>query len=377
VKILACLGLAKVGDTRVGPALLGMLKDASQLDTVRAACAYGLGARRVGSAGPALLAALDDNRGETQRLAAWALGQLGETRALGPLLRAYFARAGQSADELVWAIGRVSGAGLAPAPLADLGNYPTRGGKLDTSAVVAALPGSLPHPSPAAKLVVDHATDIAAGLVEALSEHRDVVVSVLTDLDGAPERLALGALTPGTTTDAKTRTALETIAKVIEPKVHGHLGDDDPKVRALAVSVIAKLDGGKLHTADDVLAKAITDPAEQVRASAMLSVAIVAHRRGTVPTALASALVRALGAPAWGDRRVAALALGRLGSGADATALVKAAGDPSSFVREAVAIALGQVGGNVIAALNTLARDDVPQVREAATRSLAQVRHPN
>ena len=141
--------------------------------------------------------------------------------------------------------------------------------------------------------------------------------------------------------------------------------------------MIAKLDGGKLHTADDVIAKAISDPAEQVRAAAMRSVAIVAHRRGTVPASLASALVKALGAPAWGDRRVAALALGRLGPGADATALVKAAGDTSSFVREAVAIALGQVGGNVVDALNTLTKDEVPQVREAATRSLAQLRHPN
>ena len=209
VKILACLGLAQIDDPRVGPALVGVLKDASKLDVVRAACAYGIGARHVGSAVPTLLGALDDNRGETQRLAAWALGQLGESRALGPLLRAYFARAGQSADELVWAIGRASGAGLAPATLADLGNYPTRGGKLDKSAVIAALPGTLPHPTPASKLVVDHAADIAAGLVEALSEHRDVVVSVLSDLDGAPERLALGALTPGTTADAKTRAALD------------------------------------------------------------------------------------------------------------------------------------------------------------------------
>ncbi len=42
-----------------------------------------------------------------------------------------------------------------------------------------------------------------------------------------------------------------------------------------------------------------------------------------------------------GDRRVAALALGRLGPQSDTGALIKAAGDSSSFVREAVAMALG------------------------------------
>ena len=73
------------------------------------------------------------------------------------------------------------------------------------------LPGALPHPPPARKLVVDHAADIAAGLSEALSEHRDVVVAVLADLDDAPDRLALGALTPATG-DAKTTAALATIA---------------------------------------------------------------------------------------------------------------------------------------------------------------------
>ncbi|HEX7703716.1 MAG TPA: HEAT repeat domain-containing protein, partial [Kofleriaceae bacterium] len=263
----------------------------------------------------------------------------------------------------------------APAQAADLGNYPMHGSKFFADEAIADLPGTLPRVTASGKLVADHANDIAAGLTEALAEHRDVVVSVLADLDASPDRLALGALTP-TTLDPKTIAALDSIAKAIEPGVTSHLADDDPKVRALAVSVIAKLDSKQAGT---LVAKALTDPAEQVRASAMMSVAILAHRHNAAPTELVAALVKTLDSPTWSDRRTAALALGELGNllgGTDVTALVKAAGDSSSFVREAVAIALGHVGGpKANEALNGLVKDDVPQVREAAARSLGQIKH--
>jgi HEAT repeat protein len=375
VQTLACLGLGQLDDPRVGPAAIGVLKDASKQDAVRAACAYAIGERRIAAGVPVLLAALDDNRGDTQRLAAWALGQLGEPKALGPLIRAYFARAGQPADELVWAIGRVSGAGLAPSTLQSSSEYPIRQGKYNHLEAVRTLPGSLPRPAPAAKLVIDHAADIASGLQLALGEHRDVIVSALSDLDGAPDRLALGALTP-TTTDAKAATALQTIAEKIEPQVTAQLTSEDPKVRALAVSVLTKMDGGKLTSADAAIAKALSDPADQVRASALSSVTVLAKRRGSAPKELVTAVTKTLQTGAWADRRVAALALGKLGSGGDMNALIKAAQDSSSFVREAVAMALGQAGAapGVAEALQTLAKDDVPQVREAATASLAAIK---
>jgi len=371
VQTLACLGLAQIDDPRVGPAVAGVLKDGSAKDQVRGACAYAIGARRYAGGIPALLVALDDNRGEAQRLAAWALGQLGEPKAVGPLIRAYFARAGQSADELVWAIGRASGAGLAPAPLADLSSYPMRAGKLNDLELVADLPGSLPHPAPASKLVVEHASDIAAGLSEALSEHRDVVVSVLADLDDAPDRLALGALTPATG-DAKTTAALATIAAGIEPQVVPHLTAEDPKVRALAISVLAKING----KAEGPIAKALADPAPQVRSAAMASIVTLAHRRGSAPPELVTALSKMLTAPEWGDRRVAAQQLGKLGPRTDTAALARAAGDSQAFVREAVATALGKIGGPAAEApLQILAKDEVLEVREAATRALGQLKH--
>ncbi len=373
-QVLACLGLAQIDDGRVGPALIAAVKDASKIDAVRAACAYAIGARKVNAGIPALLAALADNRGETQRLAAWALGQLGDSKALGALVRAYFARAGQPADELVWAIARVSGSGVAAAPLTGFAEYPMRGGKYNHAEALRALPGSLPHPKPPAKLVVEHARDIAAGLRQALSEHRDVVVSVLADLDAAPDRLALGALTPAQT-DAKTTAALASIAAAIEAQVTAQLTSEDPKVRALAVSVTAKLDSGKDPKADTAITKAMADTAEQVRASAMESVAVLAKRRGSAPPALVAALAKTLGAGSWSDRRVAALSLGKLGPGTDPAPLLRAAKDSSSFVREAVAIALGEIGGaGVVDVLQTLTKDHVVQVREAAARSLANVK---
>lgn len=372
VQTLACLGLSQIDDARVVPALISVLGDARKEDATRAACAYAIGARRSAAGVPALLGALTDNRGEAQRLAAWGLGQIGDGRALGPLIRAYYARAGRSADELVWAIGRVGGGGIPPASVSALGEYPLARGKYDPIAAVAALPGEVARAATPGKLVADHADDIAKGLLDALGEHRDVVVSVLADLDGAPAQLSLGALSPPAG-DPKVAAAYAKIGEAIAPAISAQLASDDPKVRALAVSVYAKLDGGKVRGADQAIGKALADPADQVRAAAMNAVAVLAQRRGAKPVELVAAVAKALAAGPWPDRRVAALALGKLGAAGEPAALLKAAADPSSFVREAVAEAIGGLPGSVDALLQ-LSRDDVPQVRAAAARSLGKVK---
>lgn len=372
VQTLACLGLSQMDDPRAVPALVATLGDARKEDATRAACAYAIGARRSPAGVPALLAALTDNRGEAQRLAAWGLGQIGDARALGPLIRAYYARAGRSADELVWAIGRAGGVGVPPAPGGPLGEYPLNRGKYDPMAAVAALPGPLARPPVPGKLVTDHADDLAKGLLDALGEHRDVVVSVLADLDGGPVQLSLGALSPAAS-DAKVAAAYARIAEAIAPAIAAQLASDDPKVRALAVSVFAKLDGGKVRGADAAIAKALGDGADQVRASAMNAVAVLAQRRGNRPAELVGAVVKSLAAGPWTDRRTAALALGKLGVLGEPAALLKAAGDPSSFVREAVASAIGGLAGGLDALLQ-LSRDEVAQVRASAARSLGQVK---
>ena len=374
VQTLACLGLAQIEEPRVVPALAGALGDARKDDATRAACAYALGARRATAGIPALLVALADNRGETQRLAAWSLGQLGDAKTLGPLLRAYFARAGRSADELVWAIGRVGGAGVAPASSSGLDEFPGKN-KYDHNAAVLALPGPLPKPPTPGKLLADHADDIAKGLLDALGEHRDVVVSVLSDLDGAPARISLGGLSGNT--DAKTDATLVRIGEAIAAAVTAQLASDDSKVRALAISVLAKIDAGTMRGADAAIAKALDDTADYVRASAMNAVVVLARRRGAAPPDLVAALGKVLATGDWGDRRVAARALGQLGVAGDLASLVKAANDPQPFVRTEVAIAFGltQTTGSLDVVLK-LSRDDNREVRAAAALSLGSYKDP-
>lgn len=364
VQMLACLGLAQVDDARVGPALIATLADPRRDDATRAACAYAIGAKKLASGQPALIAALADNRGEAQRMAAWALGQIGDGKALGPLVRAYFARASKGGGELVWAIARCSGNAVQPAPLVGLGEYPEKGGKYDPLAAIQYLPGTLPKTDPGSKLVGEHADDIAKGLLDALGQHRDVVVSVLADLDAAPTTISLGALSPPPT-DTRGQTAIAKIGSAIAPAVSAQLPAEDPRVRALAVSVLAKLDGAGAEAA---IIAAMNDPAAQVRAAAIESVVVVERRKNAVPQPLVAALVKQLSAPdpRWADRRLAVLALGRLGGDTTPT-LAKAAKDSSSFVREAVAQALAP---GAVDLLLELSHDEVAQVRAAAATTL-------
>ncbi len=73
-------------------AMVDVVADGKRHDLARAACAWGLGVRKAKSAIPALATALADNRGEAQRLSAWALAQIGDKKALPDLIRAYFTR---------------------------------------------------------------------------------------------------------------------------------------------------------------------------------------------------------------------------------------------------------------------------------------------
>jgi len=377
VQMLACLGLGNIEDPRVVPAVAGALAESRRADSTRAACAYALGVRKAKDGVPALLAALADNRNDTQRLAAWALGQIGDPRSLGPLVRAYFARAGRPADEILWAIARTSGAIPTAMSPAYGGDYPMRGtgpqSRYAPDLAIGSLPGTVPPAAGSAKLVIDHAPDIASGLVEALAEHRDVIVSVLADLDASPNQLSLGALVPVGARDPKLTAALDTIAIAIAPSIQSNLTAEDPKVRALAISVLAKLDG-KVTGVDAAIGKALGDPGDQVREAALYAVATVANRRGAAPAPLIAQLVKVLQSGPWADRRVAALAIGRMGAMADLGVLGKAAVDPSNFVREAVAISLGTIATPAgVDTLLALSKDEVAPVRAAAARSLGRV----
>ena len=355
----------------IGPALIAAITaprpsndGPSDNDLVRAACAYAIGAQRIGDATPALIGAVGDNHGETQRVAAWALGQLRDPQALAPLVRAYFSRAGAPASEILWAIGRISGGQSATFSLEDFHAYPTRAGRFDLATAIANLT-SAPAPAPQiSRVAVEHTKEVATAITEALGRHPDAIASVLADLDGAADQLTLGALTPSND-DATAAAAITAIAAAIESAVAVQLHAADPKLRALAVSALAKI-----NPAEPAIATAISDPDTRVRLAAMTSVGIIAGKRGSLPAPSVSALEAALRSRSWEDRRGAALALGQLGA-AHAEALAHLANDESSFVREAVAMALAGVGqSGAMDALRKLARDPIPQVRDAAVRSL-------
>jgi tetratricopeptide (TPR) repeat protein len=384
VRALACLGLSRVLgphgtpnkagiDPTIGPALIAAVREPAPLDIepgeadlVRAACAYAIGAHRLAAGSDVLVTALNDNRGETRRVAAWALGQLGEPKTLAALVRAYFFRAGAPADELIWAIERASG-GASPIPsAAEFSEFPLRGGQFDLAAAVAHLAWVAP-PAHSSYVAVQHADVVAAAVIEALGQHHDVVSSALADLHANSGLLSLGALTPPDGDPAAVR-ALQAIATAIEPAVARHTSAKDASVRALAVGVLATMNRG-----DTAIATAMSDPEAQVRAAAMFSVAAISRHRGTPPRPLVAALVATLRTRSWEDRRAAALALGQISHSIDVQPLVAAAADESSFVREAVAIALGGVGDPAaMDALRALERDPVPQVQAAAARSLAR-----
>jgi len=102
---------------------------------------------------------------------------------------------------------------------------------------------------------------------------------------------------------------------------------------------------------------------------------VIAQRRGRTQPELVGALTRTLAGGTWGDRRVAASVLGKLGAGGDPAALVKAATDSKSFVREAVATALGAAPSpGSLEALLALSRDDIAQVRASAALALGTVK---
>ena len=364
VVALACIGLASSGQSKAVATALAVLADRTRTDLVRAACAAGL-AGAGGSASSGLVAAVGDNAGETQRVAAWALGQQGDKRAVPALLAAYLARVGQDRATIVWAIARLTGAPISPLP--DLGEYPMRAGKLDLAAMIRGIPGDLPLAGPAsADLLVGQDALVAQAVRDALASHRDAVLSVLADLDQRDDGLSLGELTSGRVSPAAAR-ALQAIGDAIVAPVVAHASDDDPKVVARALSVAAKIGGPAAVAA---LTPALTDLRRLVRSAAMAAVGRAGSKLGGPVLAV---LTAQLGAVDWRDRMEAADALAQLGPAADVAALTAAAADPDNFVRSAVARALGATRSPAaVEPLRTLARDPIAEVRAAAEQALGQ-----
>lgn len=136
MRALACLGLANTPQQEA--ALLAVLRD-DETDLVRGACAYALGRRRATSARPALRDLVASSQGQSQRLGAWALGQMPDAASWPTLLRAYLHSTTDDRSTLEWAMGRVLGVGR---PAATVALYSDG---VSVANLVARLPGPLPR----------------------------------------------------------------------------------------------------------------------------------------------------------------------------------------------------------------------------------------
>src|SRR5262245_21297436 len=183
VATLACLGLARLRDPRVGPALFTVVGEARRDAVSRGGCAYAIGVQRLAAGVPALTRALEDS-GEVGRLAAWSLGEIAQPATLAPLLAAYFAHAGRDRLELELAIARTTGTPAVRSAPIDLGDYPRTRDRYDAAQAIAALPGPLAALPISDGALRTHATDIAQAIAGALaSPDSGAVLGVLGDLD--------------------------------------------------------------------------------------------------------------------------------------------------------------------------------------------------
>jgi HEAT repeat protein len=381
VQTLACAGLGLQGEPRLRPALEEVALDPARDEHVRAACAWALGALGDPSSVEPLARAVRSGDDELQRCAAWSLGAIADNRATGALIRSLWTKRPRVRQSVVWALvrigtGRPLGVQQAPDALIDQGRFAhqqwvarlTAGIEDDAQALARDL----------STLVIRHAGAIGDGIDLALGRHRDVVLRVLHDLDGAPGRLTLGPLTPtspppGTAGREELHRTITAIGRRILPAIRSLLGHPDELVAQRALSIYAKLAPGE--EAGARIEEALSDPRWRIRVAALRAVERC-HERGAIDGPRAVALIgNTWKSGQWREREAALSALGGLRHARAATAARRAlAGDPNAFVREAAARALGeQRAPAALAALLAALRDDVPHVRAAACHGLARL----
>jgi tetratricopeptide (TPR) repeat protein len=383
VKALAAIALGRIGDRR-GLAVVATRLGATGTD-FRAACAYALGlaAKPIGQQQLLeIVGSSDKAPGDLlMRAAVWALGRMGERRAVPLLLTMYFSASDDVRQVILWALPRAAGE-VAP-----------EGAPRETELVALGASGTnastivderlLPELTPAApelKLIGQHAPAIIAGLRRALAMHVDKQLHVLGDLDLSPTGLALGPLTAGIEAASPAdRAAIDKVraqvAREIAPLVTTLTTSPDHAVRALAVSVVGK--AAQLG-ADDTVAQALADDDPAVRRAALAVAPVCARALGGARLVKAVAEI-ASGAQAWEERLEATTTLGALGGAAAVTQLARLAqDDDSAFVREAATRGLAASGDSagIVDDLIAASQDPVAEVRLAAAAGLKTRKDP-
>ncbi len=378
-QMYACVALGAIGDKKAVPTLIVVVTSPQKGADVRAGCGFALGL--IGDASPgtinALVTLLGEGNEEAQRKAAWALARVGDRKLVPLLLRAYFSKRDSVRDSIAWAIARVTAkdGGKVGAVPAWRDSVVLDGSRIHYSDYLTKLEGDLPSAALSAGLLAGAGAELANGLAEALTRHRDVVVRVLRDLDARERGLGLGILTadldqlPAAKREAALA-ALDEVGKRIEAPVVALLEHRDSEVRRLSLSVAAKI-GAKAASERVLFMLATKDAAMQDAALAAAPAAAAHGERGKI----ARATEVLLKSPRIPQRKRAADALGLIADAASEAPLIAALGDLDGFVRQAAAGALGRLGrATAIPALKKVeANDDSPEVRASATAAIKQL----
>jgi tetratricopeptide (TPR) repeat protein/HEAT repeat protein len=381
VQVMACSGLGLIGGKKVRPALEEVMLDKQRHEQVRASCAWGLGALGSTQSVDSLLLALHSGDDLVQRSAAWSLGVIADRKPAPQMVRSLWNKRLEVRQAVIWALVQISRKGRSDRPT--LPDVAIKLGKIDVKDYLARLTGGVRDlrgtklARSLSTVVVAQRSAIADGIALALSKHRDIILRVLTDLDGDPRGLALGPLSQGSHLIAKAERAklTQTVAG-IGTKVRGAVGrllsHRDPLVRERAISVYAKL--GRPADLTARLAQAQGDRDWKVRARALDAVAL-ARKAGALKLEEAARFIqRGLKAKHWRERETAARIAGQLSDRSVSRPLIGALSDPNGFVRQAAALALGRMGEkSAVTALLRSLSDDVPHVRAAACRSLGRL----
>ena len=286
---------------------------------VRQAAAWALGEIGAADLEPRLQHLLEDGDPAVRRSAAEALGKLSSTKSLPKLVVASRDRAPEVRQAAVGALGRI-------------------GGPTATNALLAA--------------VNDENVYVKVEAEKALRTVPGATRELLAGLGSpSPRTRAEAAQKLGDTGDSRYVTPLVPL-----------LGDTDIGVRRAAIAALARL---RDDAALGPLLRALQDPNPAVRQGAVTVIGLQGRHEAT------DDLARLAKDPNPGLRAEVIRSLGKIDSGGVSTTVLAATSDPDASVRLAAAEALaGTPSPEAREALQRLARDASPQVRQKAIEVL-------
>jgi len=387
VREAAARALDRLADPRGAAPLVAALGDA--YPAVRRAAGAALTAIGAPALDP-LIAALRHRESSVHDAAARLLGDLGDPRAVAPLIDALTDRRGPALSA-AWALVEIGAPAVDPlivalrdpdAALADAAAQAL--GKIGDVRAVAPLLGALTHEQPqvcqaAASGLVQIGAPAIDPLVGALADRsatvRSGAAAALAELGWTPDRGGAGAWY--WVTRGEWARAARLGAAAVAPLVVT-LREGEGSARVAAVQALGKTGAAQ---AVPPLIDALSDRDLAVRQAA--AAALGQHGMRQADAALRSravdALIDALHDRSNAVRQAAAAALGQIGDPSAVAPLIEALNDKEIALRRAATAALVQIGDpRALEPLNRALQDGDPAVRELAADALAKLGwHPD